>query len=244
MDKSKETDNAFMNRIFMNPDDPSLRKEYAEWLVKRGDPRGEYLTLLIKQGSDHHSRWVGGMGSKHGQFMYGITDRLDKLRPTVDPSWVALFDDFDCRVRATQMLRLRIRTTACPELHGDNAFVCDYHAGALLVICCGWEHVASFGMTYRYVRPPAGQPGNDPVISVYVPTDPELERFAFVFHRQGKSKVDQFGPWTVQYLNRRSRGGDPSMFLFGVFTPWYVELSWDAGDDKPPRWIQREASIV
>lgn len=244
MASSTFTEDSFLRPIFENPDDLRLREVYADLLEKRGDPRGEYLRLLLKQGRNHHRRWAGGMGAKHGSFMSGITDWLDKLRPGLDASWVTIFDDFACRVAATRTVQLRIPTSPAAE-HGVNVFSADYHAGALLVISGGWEHVGTERMTYRYVRPPPDQPGKDPVIAVEIPTDAELERLALHFHKQGKSEVENFGPWTVQYQSSRSQyTGGPSMFIFGVCAPWKVELSWDDGDDKPPRWIRHEGDIA
>ena len=37
------TDAEFLGRIYESPDDEQLRRVYADWLVDRGDPRGEFI---------------------------------------------------------------------------------------------------------------------------------------------------------------------------------------------------------
>jgi hypothetical protein len=76
--------------------------------------------------------------------------------------------------------------------------------------------------------------------SVY-PTDAELERLAFSFHQLGKSEIEHFGPWTVQYLNCQTADG-PSQLVFGVCAPWRVQLSWNDGENSPPHWSRDECN--
>ncbi len=42
--------------ILAAPDDDAPRRAYAEWLTRRGDPRGEFITLQLLDG-DNHADW-------------------------------------------------------------------------------------------------------------------------------------------------------------------------------------------
>jgi uncharacterized protein (TIGR02996 family) len=234
----KGAEDAFLRPIFAHPEDLGLRAAYAEWLERRGDPRGEYLRLLLKFHGHHYYRW-------QGEYQNGVNERLAELGPTLDTRWVAVFDYFDCRVQETRTIQLRIPAAAAPEHQGANLCEVEHHAVALLVILGGWkphkEPTRPLGT--QFLSAPAGQPLNDPVLAVEVPTDPEIERLALSFHREGRSRIETFGPWTVQYLNAGGASG-PTRFIFGVAAPWRVELVWKDGEDKPPRWSRREYTLA
>jgi serine/threonine-protein kinase len=65
-------EDAFLEAIRADPGDVPLRQVYADWLEDRDDPRAEYLRLLLADADP------------------GARRRLDELRPTLDPQWVAL----------------------------------------------------------------------------------------------------------------------------------------------------------
>jgi uncharacterized protein (TIGR02996 family) len=245
MASSNDTEDSFLHAIFNNPDDQSPRADYANWLEQRGDPRGEYLQLLLKFHGHHHYRWAG-------EYQYGVNERLAELGPGLDPKWVAVFDYFNCRIRETRTIRLRVPTSPAPKSYGPGLCKADTYDAALLVICGGWkvkEQPDRRRASWWLLRPPAGQPTKNPILTVEVPTDPEIERMALIYHRRGELRAEPFGPWTIQYQPRQwTCLSDPprrgSLFVFGACAPWRVELAWQDGEYKPPRWSRQEGNQV
>jgi uncharacterized protein (TIGR02996 family) len=41
-------DRGFLSAILERPDDDTRKLVYADWLEERGDPRGEYLRLMVQ----------------------------------------------------------------------------------------------------------------------------------------------------------------------------------------------------
>lgn len=71
---------AFLRAVFANPAETALRLVYADWLEERGDPRGAYLRLLCTAADP-----TGNAVERDT-----AVARLEELRPTLDPRWVAL----------------------------------------------------------------------------------------------------------------------------------------------------------
>src|SRR5262249_38868583 len=75
----------FLAAIRANPDDNAVRLVYADWLQERGDPRGEFLRL---------DTMLTGLSPNHES--YGADRfRLEQLRSTLDPHWLAVLDRSD-----------------------------------------------------------------------------------------------------------------------------------------------------
>jgi uncharacterized protein (TIGR02996 family) len=77
-----EDDRGFLRAILTDPDDPTHRLVYADWLEERGDPRGEFLRLELQ---------IAALPAEDKK-RAPLAKRLDELRGTVDPNWLALLD--------------------------------------------------------------------------------------------------------------------------------------------------------
>ena len=71
-------ENDFLRAILDDPDDPIPRLAYADWLQKRGDPRGEYIQVRAAAATNPASR--------------RINSRLKQLRTVIAPGWLPLLD--------------------------------------------------------------------------------------------------------------------------------------------------------
>lgn len=236
--------------VLDDPDDLSRRSVYADWLQETGDPRGDYLRLLLEL----HPLKKGDPRIRE------IRKRLATMRLTVDRHWAAILDEFDARVREVRTIRLRIHTYGSAPKKYSGATKVGFIERSFLVRA-GWEH-AGDGTGYSYVRPPGGVKAKNPVIEVEVPTDEGILRIASAFHERGENVVRSFGPWMVQYqaagsLRARTRvvlGDDqeapwqevrgPAEFEFGLMAPWGVRLLWRAGEDPGPHWSRSEGNVV
>jgi uncharacterized protein (TIGR02996 family) len=75
-------DEAFIQAILAEPDDPALRLIYADWLDERDDPRGEFLRAearLAALAPDDNAR-------------PRLAARLRELRARISPDWLARLD--------------------------------------------------------------------------------------------------------------------------------------------------------
>jgi len=101
---------------------------------------------------------------------------------------------------------------------------------------------------------------NGKTVAVEIPADEEIERIAMRMHKSGKPCLETILGWNVFYRPRNpyscstvsvdpftgKRGPQsapkkmvlPAEFTFGYKAPWKIVLSWDDGDDKPPKWFR------
>jgi uncharacterized protein (TIGR02996 family) len=94
-------------QIYERPDDLGLRLVYADWLVERGDPRGELITLQLRraegQGTpadlrregvllrSYRKTWLGGIAAavdKHVVFERGFASSCRIVDPSLVPATV------------------------------------------------------------------------------------------------------------------------------------------------------------
>lgn len=77
-----DEDKQFLRAILANPAELTAWLAYADWLDERDDPRAEFVRLEVQLTSANVTQTE----------RYGITARLEELRPTLDRDWVAIFD--------------------------------------------------------------------------------------------------------------------------------------------------------
>lgn len=77
-----DEDKQFLRAILANPAELTAWLAYADWLDEHDDPRAEFVRLEVQLTS----------ASVTQTERYGITARLEELRPTFDRDWVAIFD--------------------------------------------------------------------------------------------------------------------------------------------------------
>jgi len=75
-------DQALLRAVLADPDNVGARLVYADWLEERGDSRGEFLRI---------SAALAALPAldKRGD---SLKARLQELRQTIDPKWLALID--------------------------------------------------------------------------------------------------------------------------------------------------------
>jgi len=78
-------DRAFIRSILDYPEDFTVWLAYADWLDERGDPRAEFLRLMV----DHRRAPAGSAEAAQ------TGERLLELRQTLDPRWLMVFDTVD-----------------------------------------------------------------------------------------------------------------------------------------------------
>jgi uncharacterized protein (TIGR02996 family) len=78
-------DRAFIRSILDYPEDFTVWLAYADWLDERGDPRAEFLRLMV----DHRRAPAGSAEAAR------TGERLLELRQTLDPRWLMVFDTVD-----------------------------------------------------------------------------------------------------------------------------------------------------
>ncbi len=78
-------DRAFIRSILDYPEDFTVWLAYADWLDERGDPRAEFLRLMV----DHRRAPAGSAEAAR------IGERLLELRATLDAGWILVFDTVD-----------------------------------------------------------------------------------------------------------------------------------------------------
>ncbi len=77
-----DEDKAFIRAILNDPAELTTWLVYADWLDEHDDPRAEFIRLQVQALSPD--------GSRTNPF--GVLDRLEQLRPTLDQDWVAVFE--------------------------------------------------------------------------------------------------------------------------------------------------------
>jgi uncharacterized protein (TIGR02996 family) len=68
---------ALISTIREHPGDPTPRLVYADWLEERGDPRAEYLRLVVELAVE----------SPHRRVVERRAERLQELARTIDRDW-------------------------------------------------------------------------------------------------------------------------------------------------------------
>jgi uncharacterized protein (TIGR02996 family) len=218
--------------ILDDPDDPLRRSVYADWLEEHGDPRGDYLCLLLEQ----HALPQGGPRSA------AIVSRLRSLRPSLDRHWVALLHDFDARIREVQTIRLRISTYGSAPKPYNGATMVLRSGAPVLTKLAGWQDAGrkDTGQSYFYLRRPPGARARNPVITVEVPTDAAIEQLAATVRQAGKKTLKMsLDPWEIKYQEKESvkrqsdriRGAASLEVDLGGY--WTVTLDWKAGAESP-----------
>lgn len=77
-----DEDRSFLREILNNPAELTAWLIYADWLDEHCDPRAEYIRLEVRREQ---------LPETHPERL-AIRTRLEQLRPSLDPDWVALFD--------------------------------------------------------------------------------------------------------------------------------------------------------
>lgn len=77
-----DEDKAFVSAILTNPADLTGWLAYADWLDERDDARAEFVRLQVRI-LNPDEMWPDPIG---------VLDRIEKLRPSLDPDWLAVFD--------------------------------------------------------------------------------------------------------------------------------------------------------
>ncbi|MBA4189565.1 MAG: hypothetical protein C0467_16390 [Planctomycetaceae bacterium] len=77
-----DEDKAFIRAILNNPAELTGWLAYADWLDERDDPRAEFIRLQVRI-LNPDGMWPDPIG---------ILDRIEELRPTLDPDWAIVFD--------------------------------------------------------------------------------------------------------------------------------------------------------
>ncbi len=111
--------------------------------------------------------------------------------------------------------------------------------------------------------PPEGQSGKDPIVVATLPTDDEIRRLAWTLHQARQPVVQEVDGWIVVY-RPASRGSlvpvdlqnnvekpelaksfpVPAWFEFGLSSSWGFRVSWDHGEDEPPRLYKPGENVV
>lgn len=109
------TDSDFVRAIMACPDDETLRLVYADWLEERGDPRAQFLRLLValpKLLEDRRrlEQLPGRAGVRRARArIHEARGQLGSLRKSIDRGWLAQID----RTRIENCpVRFRFR---CPQ---------------------------------------------------------------------------------------------------------------------------------
>jgi uncharacterized protein (TIGR02996 family) len=77
-----DEDKAFVRAILNSPADLSGWLAYADWLDERDDPRAEFIRLQVRILTPDEM-WPDPIG---------VLERIEELRPTLDPDWLAVFE--------------------------------------------------------------------------------------------------------------------------------------------------------
>jgi uncharacterized protein (TIGR02996 family) len=77
-----DEDKAFVRAILNSPADLTGWLSYADWLDERDDPRAEFIRLEVRRGQ------LRRRDPEWGE----VEPRLQELRTSLDPDWVAIFD--------------------------------------------------------------------------------------------------------------------------------------------------------
>ena len=85
----KKKDEAFLRRIFEQPDDLPLRLVYADWLEEQGDARGELIRLRGE---------LASLGSKDPRRV-ALQKREKQLAGQCDQDWLMLLERADWKLR-------------------------------------------------------------------------------------------------------------------------------------------------
>ena len=142
--------------------------------------------------------------------------------------------------------------------------------GAELLTAIGWRVVRpprAMVSSYTYMLPPPGvelRRGQEPTVSIEVPSDEEIMELATRLHRAGVAWGGSAFGCKVTYTPRhetqfRSSALDgeqprtesiPSPARFTMTHPsdlWWDRCEWREGDERPPRWfgdVEHEATAA
>ena len=219
--------------ILDEPSNAIRRSVYADWLQERGDPRGDYLRLLLELQAL----------SEGDPRIAEIEARLRLLRPSVDRHWVAIIHDLDGLVREVQTIRLRISTYGpAPKQYTGATKVLGRVGAVLLIKYAGWQDTGreKTRHSYYYLRRPPGARARNPSITVEVPTDAAIERLAVCFRQSGEKTVTRnLEPWTSAYQEKDGVEGQDGPIRGAASLKvelsgcWSVSLAWKAGEEHP-----------
>jgi hypothetical protein len=163
----------------------------------------------------------------------------------------------------TRTIDLRIPTYGSPPARYGRGLYKVGPPDAPLLALTGWT-VVGRGRYYAFVSPPPGERRPNPVIPVAVPTDEEILALGLEFHARRRHAMQGREMCLLWYRPaglvlsgpietwKCDRNGfvklDPqppliqshSTFDVRVGTRWSVTLTWDQGDEAPPRWCRPE----
>jgi uncharacterized protein (TIGR02996 family) len=77
-----DADKAFLRAILDVPEDRNTWLIYADWLDDRGDPRAEFLRLMVAR----------ALAADDDAARAPVEERLAHLRTALDPHWLMVFD--------------------------------------------------------------------------------------------------------------------------------------------------------
>jgi uncharacterized protein (TIGR02996 family) len=112
-------EDAFVQALLAAPGDTSLRLVYADWLEERGDPRGEYLRLLV----------LIDTSSTAEQLTDEVIERFRHLEKQINLHWLGLVNRG--RIRKRQQ-RPEMATDARRERRRSRGEVLEAQIGIFL----------------------------------------------------------------------------------------------------------------
>src|SRR5688572_29181034 len=88
-----------LRAVLERPDDDARKLVYADWLEERGDPRAEYIRLMMQVRQGRAATL--GQRRRHqelslelaGQVRQRVPARLQELAAALDPAWLAAVSD-------------------------------------------------------------------------------------------------------------------------------------------------------
>jgi uncharacterized protein (TIGR02996 family) len=131
---------ALLEAVIVSPDDDGARAVYADWLLQRGDERGELISLQLKRAGGrgvkgsaalekalllkHRAAWLGPLNGAVAlaslKFERGFPAKAELTRVPEDPRWVQLLTTLELNVRDLKPLAegrhtrfVRSLTVAC-----------------------------------------------------------------------------------------------------------------------------------
>ena len=142
----RKTADDFLREIWQTPDDDSLREVFADWLIERDDPRGEFIQLqLVRQG-----RGLDREGTRREREL--LTQHARSWMGTLEPAVHATKFRFERGFLASCTIVWQ-RLAGSPALMADPAWatVRDFHlANGTTKQCAPWlAHMRALGAQRR-----------------------------------------------------------------------------------------------
>jgi uncharacterized protein (TIGR02996 family) len=141
---------ALVEAIYLDPDDDARRHAYADWLVRKGDPRGEFIALQLARRDDRPSKRERDLLARHKTIWLGPLAQMVKT-PTA--TFHRGFLDM-CALKGTWTQRLdddpRWATVRSIELGNSGMIQLAKIARPLVVENLSWELRSAQGLEYGH----------------------------------------------------------------------------------------------